>query len=105
METENPDAKPVQETGKTEKQGGESQPGPAAPSPVTELTHSEAKVQDADKGRDETDGEEDKAFNKLAEAEEQQTKWERMQGEWTRIGAVATATLGLATFLLLFHQT
>jgi hypothetical protein len=105
METENPDTKPERETSKTEKQGGESQQGPAALPPVAEPTHSEAKVQDADKARDEADGEEEKAFKKLADAEEQQTKWERMQGEWTRIGAVTTAALSLLTFLLLFHQT
>jgi hypothetical protein len=105
METEKPDAQPEREIGKTEEQGGESQKGPAAPLPVAESPHSEAKVQDANKGRDETDREKDKAFNKLADAEEQQTKWERMQGEWTRNQAVATAALGLLTFLLLFHQT
>jgi hypothetical protein len=104
METQNSETKPIQETTQTEKQGGESQEDEAASLPIAEPTHGETKAQEAEERRDETDREKDKAFNKLADAEEQQTKWEKMQGEWTRNGAAMTALLSLLTLFVLFHQ-
>jgi hypothetical protein len=108
METQKPDAQPERETAKTEKQGGESQKGPAAPPPVTEPPHSEAKERDAEEAKDKTDRAQDEAIDELAENTKliaQQTKWEKMQGQWTRNQFWAALGLGMLTLCVLFYQS
>jgi hypothetical protein len=108
METQKPDTEPKRETTETEEQGGESQPQEATPLPVAEPAHSEAKERDAEEAKDITDREQDEAIDELAVNTKliaQQTKWEKMQGQWVRNQFWASATLGVLTLLVLAYQS